>query len=101
MARKQLVAGFVLGVFTTLAVVLVLSGGREMPRAMAQPAEAPPTPGAVGRYLASVWAHPGAVGAAGAGSYQPSHGAYLLDTQTGRVWMIDEGGRSTSIAIAR
>jgi hypothetical protein len=44
MARTQLVAGFAFGVFTTLVAVFVLSGGPEVPKAMAQ---APPPIGTI------------------------------------------------------
>jgi hypothetical protein len=101
MARKQLVAGFALGVLTTLVAVVLLSAGQEMPRAMAQTTETPPVQSSVGRYQISAWAHAGSIGAVGAGSFQPSHGAYVLDTQTGRVWRIVENARPASIGAAQ
>jgi hypothetical protein len=84
-------AGLVAGVVATIA----LSGGQEIPRAMAQD----PQPAASHRYLMQSWAYPAAVSPTT--SYAPGSGAYILDTQSGKVWVSKEGGRLQSIGEAR
>jgi hypothetical protein len=74
-------AGLMAGVVATIA----LSGNHAIPRAMAQDQNT--VPGLTQRYQVSSWAHPGAGGIA------PSHGAYIIDTQTGKVWGGREGER--------
>jgi hypothetical protein len=75
-------AGLVAGV-----VGMIVGAGGGLPRAMAQAgARQLLDPGPAGRYQISAWAHPGN------GALLPSHGAYLLDTQTGRMWRIIDDG---------
>jgi hypothetical protein len=116
MARKQLATGFVLGMMTGLVAVFVLSGGRELPKAMAQarppigtidqlppsrelprrePGRPPEPVPTVGRYQVSAWAYPATE--ALRTYYSASHGAYVVDTQTGQVWGIKEDGKPVSL----
>ena len=90
MTKKNLFVGFLTGLLLGVVVAVVLSGGYASPRAMAQAQQ--PT-AAAQRYQLAAWRHPaGSVGTSGSGT-QAMHGAYILDTQNGKVWEIREGGK--------
>jgi hypothetical protein len=55
-----------------------------------------PAAAAAPRYQIAAWAHPAAFGSGGHSSGS-SHGAYVLDTQSGEVWHISEAGRPKKI----
>jgi hypothetical protein len=87
-------AGLLAGVVGTMAPM----GGRVVSRAMAQdPNTTPTVPGRTQRYELSSWAHPAAYNAQGNINSREEHGAYILDTQTGKVWQVKEGGEPRSL----
>jgi hypothetical protein len=93
MRRKDLSFGFLVGLLLSAVGAVALSVRPATPRAMAQ--GAPPSPPQ--RYQISAWAHPaGSVGPNLGGSHA-MHGAYILDTMTGKVWQVREGGRPEPI----
>ena len=84
-------AGLLLG---SLSVIWL--SGVVNPRVMAQGQAQQPA--ATQRYQLAAWAYPGKSGGNSDGSaYQPSHGAYILDTQSGKVWQIRAGGKLESV----
>ena len=100
MARRQVLFVFATGLLTGVVGMIVMMGGEEVPRAMAQdPAVAPLS--APGRFQVAAWAYPGAMGGVGAGSIPSSHGAYILDTQTGKAWQTKDGGALEPIGAAK
>lgn len=94
MARRNWLVGFVVGLVVGILSIVVLSGGQDVPQARAQsPAAAAPD------FWISTWAHPPAFGPNGA-SIAASHGAYILDTRRGRVWLTKDGGKLQEIGQA-
>jgi hypothetical protein len=92
MTTKNFFIGLLAGLLSGVVAAFVLSGGYAASRAMgqAQPQKPPPS---VQRYQLAAWAHPaGSIGPNGGGT-QAMHGAYVLDTQGGKVWQITEGGK--------
>ena len=87
MPRGNLLVGFGLGLLSGLLGAVVFLGG-QAPRAFAQ---APPAP--AHRFAISAWAQSGSQGVS------PSNGAYLLDTESGKVWSIV--GNQKPVAIGR
>jgi hypothetical protein len=86
MSRRAWFGGFGAGVLAGAVGTLWLAGGEELPRARAQaPQEASLSPGAPGRYQVSSWAQTGSPG------MPPAFGAYVLDTQTGQLWISRDG----------
>jgi hypothetical protein len=80
-----LLAGLLLGVMAAL----VLSGGWAISRAAGQAQNVLPG-SALQRYMIATWAHPSGLMNVNQGT--PSrHGAYVLDTRSGKVWEIDGG----------
>jgi hypothetical protein len=99
MMRRAWFGGFGVGLLAgTVGAVAMIGGHAEVPaRAQAEAqdqtrAERPPVwqRGATGRYQVSSWAHPGAMSERG--SMAPSFGAYVLDTETGKLWLSRDGG---------
>jgi hypothetical protein len=87
MTRGKIFAGFGAGLIAGALISAAISGGHGVPRAMGQEQPRPPD-AAPGRYQVSAWAHPGVTGIGG-----PGHGAYILDTATGQLWVTRaEGG---------
>ena len=90
MVRHNLFVGLGAGLMAGALITAAISGGPGVPRAMAQ--EQPtPRPAAWGRYQVSAWAYAGSSGIA------PKHGAYLLDTQSGQLWLTVDGGEAQKI----
>src|SRR5215470_11697026 len=90
MSKNQFSIGLLAGLLLGMVAAFVLSGNSNASRAMAQ-AQQPPT--TAQRYQLAAWAFPaGSVGPQGGGT-QAMHGAYVLDTQGGKVWQIREGGK--------
>jgi hypothetical protein len=52
------------------------------------------------RYLLSVWSHSAGINNTG-GPISPTHGAYIIDTQSGKVWHISEDGAPKPIGSAK
>jgi hypothetical protein len=88
MARRDLVVGLGAGLIAG-ASIAAFSGGHGTPRAMGQE----PPAAAAGRYQVSAWAYPGG----GPGPGTPSHGAYVLDTQSGQLWLTIDGRMTRKI----
>ena len=85
MPRRNLFVGFWAGLIAGVIIAIALSGGHATPRATAQ-AQPQQPPVAVQRYQIFAWAHPaGSTGPGGVGT-AALHGAYVLDTQSGKVW---------------
>ena len=83
MSRGNLLLGFGAGLLSGLLGAVVLMGGQAAPRAFAQvPPQAAP------RFSISAWAYPAS---------ELSHGAYILDTQSGQVWLIYRDGKPSPI----
>jgi len=85
MSRPNFSVGFGVGILVGILGTIALMGGQDVPRARAQ--DQATTPGLQQRYQLSSWAHAGASNGSGA-----MHGAFILDTQTGKVWQIRAGG---------
>jgi hypothetical protein len=100
MPRRSLFVGFWVGLIAGVITTITLLGSHAAPRAAAQGlAQQPPAP--VQRYQLSTWAYPaGSIGTTGSGS-MAAHGAYVLDTQTGKVWQIREEGKPQLIGIVQ
>jgi hypothetical protein len=121
MHRKGVIVGFLAGVAAAVALMILLTAGQEVPRAMAQEVTtasaaqaAPPAQkttetveiravpegqapaAAAQRYQIVTWSQPAGVRDTG-GLIVPSHGAYVLDTQGGEVWLVDETRRPGKI----
>jgi hypothetical protein len=71
---------FAAGLSAGLAVATAFFSVGSMPRASAQGPQLPAP-----RFVMSTWAYPGTATTAG------HHGAYVLDTATGKVWESDDG----------
>jgi hypothetical protein len=84
MTRREMIVGFSLGLVVGFAVAVGCLNDRLMPRASAQAA-----PAEIPRFQLRTWAYPGFSGPNLSG--QPSHGAYVLDTVTGKLWLSHEG----------
>jgi hypothetical protein len=99
MSRTNGLVGFGAGLLAGVLLTIVLSGGQEVPRAMAQ---APPTaPGPSQRYALSAWSYPGTANDT-RGSISPaSYGAYIVDAQTGKVWVSTDGANLKQIGTAQ
>jgi hypothetical protein len=73
-----------------LALGLLALGNRlssgQPPAAKSEQAASPP----IQRYQISAWSRPAATRDTG-GFIAPTNGAYILDTQSGKVWLISEG----------
>jgi hypothetical protein len=92
MTRKNFSVGLVAGLLAGAVAAFVLSGSYAASRAMGQAQPQKPL-SSVQRYQLAAWAHPaGSVGPQSGGT-QAMHGAYVLDTQSGKVWQIREGGK--------
>jgi hypothetical protein len=93
MSRRELI-GFGMGLVIGLAMAVTLLSDRVMPRALGQ---APPatTP----RFQFSTWAYPGAAGVNA--NHDPAHGAFVLDTQTGKLWETQNGSELRSVGQAQ
>jgi hypothetical protein len=88
MTGKSFSLGMVAGLLLGAAAAVGLSGIMAAPRVMAQAQpQAQPT---AQRYQIANWVHPSS-------ALPASHGAYILDTQTGQVWHIVEDGKLKSI----
>jgi hypothetical protein len=96
MTRKNFSIGLLAGLLLGIVAAFVLSGNPNASRAMAQAQQ--PT-AAAQRYQLSAWAHP-AGSVANSGGSQASHGAYILDTQSGKVWQVIERGKPELIGTA-
>ena len=95
MGKRQLLVGFGGGLIAGLAVGAGWLGGRALPRAEAQPGRAEPP-----RFELKTWAYPGT--AQGNGGVIPgSHGAYILDTATGKLWQSKDGGQIATLGQAQ
>lgn len=60
----------------------------------------PPEP-AQARFQISAWAHPGLQRTERSGSERAAHGAYIIDSSTGKVWRVDGSGSPKSIGTAK
>ena len=89
MTKMKFSIGILAGLLLSLFASFVLTGNPNASRAMAQ-AQQPPQqpPAAAPRYQLSAW-----------GSHA-TRGAYILDTQSGKVWQIIEGGQPNLIGTA-
>lgn len=85
MSRKSLIFGFAAGLLSGLLIAVTFFNARTMPRSSAQNA-APVEPL---RFQLSAWAYPATNGFGPA-----SHGAYLLDTKTGKIWSIERNQKT-------
>ena len=98
MSRRNLSIGFVAGLLAGVLGTIALTGGPAVPRAMAQ--NQATQPGLTQRYELSSWAHPASY--SGTGNFSgASHGAYILDTQTGKVWQVSEGGQPKALGLVQ
>lgn len=96
MMRNRFPVGLFAGLLVGTLSAVLLSGGYATPRAIAQARTQQPT-ATTQRFQISAWAHPaGTYSNTGVGS-NAMHGAYVLDTQTGKVWQIKEGGKPEPI----
>src|SRR4051794_24230091 len=101
MRTRHLTVGFLAGLLMGVVASVALLSSRTLPQATAQvpsttheqprpatvqPPQVPTQP-PVHRYQISAWAQPGATRDTG-GFIRPEHGAYVLDTQSGKVWEI-------------
>jgi hypothetical protein len=91
MRRRDIVLGFCAGLVIALVVAVVFLSSHALPRATAQEARA-----SAPRYEFKVWAYPGSSGERG--PFPPSHGAYVLDTATGKLWQTTDGGNLKPVA---
>jgi hypothetical protein len=89
--------GLLAGLLSGLVAAFVLSGNPAASRAMAQ-AQQPPA--AAQRYQLSAWAYPAGSVGNNLGGDQARHGAYILDTQSGKVWQIIDRGKPELIGTA-
>jgi hypothetical protein len=105
MSRRNLFVGFWAGLAVGVVTALALSAAYAVPRVMAQPPPPGPTtspPGgfrmrAVQRYQISAWAFPAGSAGPGGGGSAASYGAYILDTESGKVWLVKEGNKPQAL----
>jgi hypothetical protein len=90
MTKNKLSIGLLAGLLLGMVAAFVLSGNPNASRAKAQ-AQQPPA--AAQRYQISAWAHAAGSVGPGSGGSQANHGAYILDTQSGKVWEIIGNGK--------
>jgi len=88
MSSRSGFIGFWAGLVLGLAAA-ALSGGYVATRAVAQQAEQAQS--SVPRYQISSWSYPTGPGG------PASNGAYIIDTQQGRVWSVEESRRPESL----
>jgi hypothetical protein len=86
MTRMKFSIGLLAGLLLGMVAAVVLSGSYATPRALAQ---AQQLPAASQRYRISAW-----------GSDVGRHGAYVLDTQSGKVWHISESAKPELVGTA-
>jgi hypothetical protein len=86
MTRMKFSIGLLAGLLLGMVAAVVLSGSYATPRALAQAQQPPAAPQ---RYRISAWS-----------SGPAFHGAYVLDTQSGKVWHIVERGKPELIGTA-
>ena len=94
MMRNKLPIGLFAGLLVGTLSAVLLSGGYATPRAIAQAQQPTAT---TRRFQISAWAHPAGTHTITGGGSNAMHGAYVLDTQTGKVWRIREGGKPEPI----
>jgi hypothetical protein len=80
------------GLLSGVVAAFVLSGAYSTSRAMGQAQPQKPL-SSVQRYQLAAWAHPAGSAGPNSGGTQAMHGAYVLDTQGGKVWQITDGGK--------
>ena len=97
MTKNKFSIGLLAGLLLGMAAAFVLSGNPNASRAMAQAQQ--PT-AAAQRYQLAAWAHPAGSAGNNLGGDQAGHGAYVLDTQSGRVWQIIAGRKPAPIGSA-
>jgi hypothetical protein len=83
--RIAVVAIFCIGVIVGVAGFGFLGGGKD--RGIVPAAKAADPSGA-GDFQVSAWAVPGFATPDRASNWEPRAGAYVIDTQTGRVWLV-------------
>src|SRR5262245_891013 len=88
MTKNKFSIGLFAGLLLGMVAAFVLSGNSKASRAMAQAQQAPAV---AQRYQLAAWAHPAGSVGNNLGGDQARHGAYILDTQSGKVWQIIEG----------
>jgi hypothetical protein len=89
MKRLNVIAASMMaGALVTGAVVRAQQGS-ENRRLAAKPAEAVLPP--IQRYQLSAWSRPAAISDTSS-FIAPTHGAYIIDTQSGKAWAIREDG---------
>jgi hypothetical protein len=86
MLKRDLLVGCGAGAVAGLIIAVGFLSGPVLPRVAAQAA-----PGAPSRYVMRTWEYPGH--AYSSGSNSGSFGAFILDTQNGKVWMSKDGGK--------
>jgi hypothetical protein len=99
MVWRNVSLGFVIGLLGWTVGEIMLSSDHFLPRTMAHapilqtlPQAAPPQQAAtLGRYQMSTWVEYKALDGPCGNTIPVSHGAYILDTQTGRVWFAQGG----------
>jgi hypothetical protein len=74
MAQRNVFFVFTIGLLAGALVMIALSGGHAIPRAMAQEDPTQQPAAQLYRYQVSPWAS------------SESHGAYIIDTATGELW---------------
>lgn len=79
MTTRTFSIGFAAGLVVGVVLAVALSAGSALPRATAQAQG----PASANSYSVSAWSHPGASGVGG-----PQHGAYVVDTRSGKVWSV-------------
>jgi hypothetical protein len=87
MVKSAVSPGFWAGLIVGVVAVAAFSVSYALPRAMAQARNqevttARPRGPAANRYQVSAWSYPSGTG------FGALHGAYILDTQDGKVWLV-------------
>jgi len=91
MTTTRFSTGLLAGLLFGAIAAHVLSGGSPMSRAAGEAQNLVPG-SALQRYTIATWAYPSGLMGANNGT-QSQHGAYVLDTRSGKVWEITQGGK--------
>jgi hypothetical protein len=100
MPKRNLVLGFWAGLIVGVIFTIALSVGLALPRAAAQAQPKEPT-ATVQRYQVSAWAYPALPTGPGGGGSSAMHGAYVLDTQSGKLWRIREDAKPEPVGMVQ
>jgi hypothetical protein len=91
MRTKRFSTGLLAGLLFGVIAAYMFSGGSAMSRAASEAQNLVPG-SALQRYVIATWAYPSGLMNPNGGTAS-QHGAYVLDTRSGKVWQIKDDGK--------